>query len=343
VPGAETDKIKSVKVGESVTLDPGVIKNPDDVMMWYFTDIFIAGITRDRHKICKDVKCNSTDGSFRDRLKIDNQTGSLTITNIRMTDAGVYQIQIISRHHPHHSINSIKRFSITVIGASGVETDGVSAHVMEGDSVILHTDVNINQRDRIRWYFNKTLIAQVIGVQSKICAVAQCKERFRDRLQLDSHNGDLTVTHIRTTDSGVYKLQIIGRRVIQKIFDIAVRGVSAAERDEVKRKSVQEGESVILHTDVIKKPNHVMTWHFNDIHITEIPGDQSKICTDDQCNDADGRFRDKLEMNNQTGTLTITNIKTAHSGQYKLKAVHSISQRHRISIIRVKTFSVIVI
>uniref|UniRef100_A0A672M0P8 Ig-like domain-containing protein n=1 Tax=Sinocyclocheilus grahami TaxID=75366 RepID=A0A672M0P8_SINGR len=180
-----------------------------------------------------------------------------------------------------------------------VETDGMSAYVMEGDSVILHTDVKMNHQDRIRWYFNKTLIAQIIGVQSKICSTDQCKERFRNRLKLDSHTVDLTITNTRTTDSGVYKLQIIRRRVIHKIFNV---------QDKVKRKSVKEGESLTLHPGVIKNPNHVMT------------------------------FRDKLDMNSQTGSLTITNIRTTHSGQYKVKIVHSINHRHRISIISVKTF-----
>ncbi len=32
-------KRKSVKEGESVTLDPGVIKNPNDLMAWHFNDI----------------------------------------------------------------------------------------------------------------------------------------------------------------------------------------------------------------------------------------------------------------------------------------------------------------
>ncbi|XP_052445328.1 uncharacterized protein LOC127987073 [Carassius gibelio] len=338
VPGAETDKMKtkSVKEGESVTLDPDVIKSPDDVMTWHFNDELIAEITRDHQKICEDVKCNST-GRFRDRLKLDNQTGSLTITNITTTDAGVYELQINSCIQPHYSIISVKRFSLTVTDASGVETDGMTANVMEGDSVTLHTDVKMNHQDRIRWYCNKTLIAQIIGDQSKICTLDQCKERFRDRLKLDNHTSDLTITDIRTTDAGVYKLQIISRRVIHKIFNVAVHSVPANERDKVKSKSVMEGKSVTLHPGVIKNPNHVMTWHFSDIPIAEITRDQSKICSDDE------RFRDRLEMNNQTGSLTIMNIKTTHSGEYKVKIVHSISHRHRISIISIETFSVTVI
>ncbi len=113
--GAETDKTntKSAMEGESVTLDPGLEKNPNDSMTWFFNDILIAVITGDQSKICTDDQCRER---FRERLKLDNQTGSLTITNINSTDAGLYTLQNNSRIHPHHSIISIRRFSITVTG-----------------------------------------------------------------------------------------------------------------------------------------------------------------------------------------------------------------------------------
>ncbi|KAG1946377.1 hypothetical protein F2P79_013838 [Pimephales promelas] len=113
--------------------------------------------------------------------------------------------------------------------------------------------------------------------------------------------------------------------------------VSAAERDEVKRKSVKEGESVALHPGVIKKPSDVMMWYFNDTLIAEITGDQSQICTDDQCKE---RFRDRLKLDHQTGSLTITHTTNTHSGLYKLQMIFI---NRTFSITRVKRFSVSVI
>ncbi len=113
-------------------------------------------------------------------------------------------------------------------GASGVDTDGVI--LMKGDSVSLHTGVETNQQDRIRWYFNDTRIAQITGDLSKICTDVQCNngtERFRDRLKLDHQTGSLTITNTRTTDSGLYKLQISSSNINSaKRFSVTVHGES---------------------------------------------------------------------------------------------------------------------
>ncbi|XDV23569.1 hypothetical protein PO909_028097 [Leuciscus waleckii] len=240
---------------------------------------------------------------------------------------------------------------LLVHGASGADTDRVA--VMEGDSVTLHISVKQTQQEKIKWYFNDSCVAQMNGDPCKICADNQChddNERFRDRLKLDHQTGSLTITNISTTDAGLYKLLIFsGGSDSDKTFSVSVLGVSAAERGEVKRKSVKEGESVILDPGVIKHPNDLMTWYFNDILIAEITGNQSKTCTDDQCKGGDGRFRDRLKLDHQTGSLTIMNTRTTDTGLYKVEinsSSSSIRRRRRssnISISSFKSFSVAVI
>ncbi|XP_048038435.1 uncharacterized protein LOC125263482 [Megalobrama amblycephala] len=229
-----------------------------------------------------------------------------------------------------------------VFGVFGIDTDEES--VKEGDSVTLNTGVKVTQKHRIRWFFNGNRIAEIIGGQSRICTDDLCKERFRDRLKLDHQTGSLTIMNIRTTDSGEYKLQIIIDSSSFKIFIVNVTGVAAAQRDELK--TVKEGESVTLDPGATKNLNDVMTWYFNDILIAEITGDQSKICTDVQC---DERFRDRLKLDHQTGSLTIMKTRNTDSGEYKLEIISSrisIQRRRRrrsVSITSVKSFRVSVI
>ncbi|KAK9968930.1 hypothetical protein ABG768_027147, partial [Culter alburnus] len=82
----------SVLEGDSVTLNSDLTEmKDDDVIQWRFGNISIAeiNVTADRITVYDDV----LDGRFRDRLKLDNQTGSLTITNTRTEDTGLYELQ----------------------------------------------------------------------------------------------------------------------------------------------------------------------------------------------------------------------------------------------------------
>uniref|UniRef100_A0A8C1T6E8 Immunoglobulin domain-containing protein n=1 Tax=Cyprinus carpio TaxID=7962 RepID=A0A8C1T6E8_CYPCA len=323
--GVDTDIMSvSVMEGDSVTLHTGVETNQQDRIRWYFNDTRIAQITGDLSKTCTDVQCNKGTERFRDRLKLDNQTGSLTIMNITNTDSGLYKARM--------SNGIIKKFNVTVTGASGVDTDIMSVSVMEGDSVTLHTGVETNQQDRIRWYFGDTRIAQISGDFSKTCTDVQCNEgteRFRDRLKLDHQTGSLTIMNITNTDSGVYKAHM-SNDIIKK-FNVTVTGASGDDTD-IMSVSVMEGDSVTLHTGVETNQQDRIRWYFGDTRIAQITGDLRKICTDVQCNEGTERFRDRLKLDHQTGSLTIMNTGITDSGVYKLLMSNDI----------IKTFSVTV-
>ncbi|XDV23909.1 hypothetical protein PO909_028259, partial [Leuciscus waleckii] len=113
--------------GDSVTLNSGVQTNQQDRVRWYFNDTRIAQINRDQSKICTDVQCNEDTERFRDRLKLDHQTGSLTIMNITNTDSGVYKLKISSG-----SSDSEKTFNVTVhdVPGSGLSSGAVAGIVV---------------------------------------------------------------------------------------------------------------------------------------------------------------------------------------------------------------------
>uniref|UniRef100_A0A9J7YXU3 Immunoglobulin domain-containing protein n=1 Tax=Cyprinus carpio carpio TaxID=630221 RepID=A0A9J7YXU3_CYPCA len=105
----DTDTVKSVSVkeGDSVTLQINVTEiQTDDKIDWKFgtNKVLIVKIRAKTSKIF-----DGPDGRFRDRLKLENQTGSLIITDTRTTDSGLYEVKISSsRSEDTH------RFSVTV-------------------------------------------------------------------------------------------------------------------------------------------------------------------------------------------------------------------------------------
>ncbi len=83
-----------------------------------------------------------------------------------------------------------------------------------------------------------------------------------------------------------------------------------------------EGDSVTLHTNVTKlHKDDVIQWWYEDEDDKNLIAkiDKVKKNKPDVYDGADGRFRSKLVLDGQTGNLTIKDIRTIHSGLYKLK------------------------
>ncbi|KAG1941101.1 natural killer cell receptor 2B4-like [Pimephales promelas] len=93
---------------------------------------------------------------------------------------------------------------------------------MEGDSVSLNTDITeIQKDDYIVWMFGpqETRLAEIHNQMVKYFI----RERFRDRLQMDSQTGSLTIRNIRSDLTGLYKVQIISNRgTSYKRFNVTV-------------------------------------------------------------------------------------------------------------------------
>ncbi|XP_048054283.1 uncharacterized protein LOC125273065 isoform X2 [Megalobrama amblycephala] len=273
--GDEEDGVKreSVNEGDSVTLDTR-LREKFNHIKWRFGDSGSIIAESDRYE-----PSYRKDERFRDRLKLNHQTGSLTINNMRITDTGVYEIEI-----SHGTGTSTVTFIVTV-HVFGADGDGVKrVSVMEGDSVTLGPRLR-EKFNLIQWRLgdSESIIAEIDG--NKISYTDD--ERFRDRLKLNDQTGSLTINNMRITDSGVYHLEInYNTGTSNQKFNVTVYGSSVTElshgpvvaiafvvllvlsgvlyyyykiskrrrqNDEEKTESAKEGESVALKTDTEKQ------------------------------------------------------------------------------------------
>ncbi|KAK7169590.1 hypothetical protein R3I93_005540 [Phoxinus phoxinus] len=260
----------------------------------------------DRITVYDDV----LDGRFRDRLKLDNQTGSLTIINIRPEHAGDYSVQINGLRK--------RKFSVSVHG-------WVFVIVTEGISLSLNSDLTeIKDDDVIQWKFGlygDTLIAEINKRADRIAVYDDVLDgRFRDRLKLNNQTGSLTIPKMRTEQIGYYTLQINGVR--EKKFRVGIY-------ESVTSVSVKEGDSLSLNSDLTEiKDDDVIQWKYEETLIAEINKRADRIAVYDDV--LDGRFRNRLKLDTQTGSLTITKMRTEQIGYYYLQ----------INGVREKKFSV---
>jgi len=111
--------------------------------------------------------------------------------------------------------------------------------------------------------------------------------------------------------------------------------VFGAEINEKQSVSVMEGDSVTLHTGVteICKEDDVQ-WKFRDKKSLKAKMNKTKQTSYTFDDVPDERFRDRLKLDNQTGSLIITNTTTEHTGVYQLEinGVKMISKTFNVSV-----------
>ncbi|XP_048038498.1 uncharacterized protein LOC125263533 isoform X2 [Megalobrama amblycephala] len=126
--------------GDSVTLNIDVTESQKYLLIhWAFGSTRIAEINR-------LTQTNSTyegpDETFRNRLKLD-LTGSLTITNTRTTDSGLYRVTIISKETSYMSFNV--KVCETPQSTSSPERSSSSNFLVNNSTIIQTEDANITE------------------------------------------------------------------------------------------------------------------------------------------------------------------------------------------------------
>ncbi|XP_051978175.1 uncharacterized protein LOC127639895 isoform X2 [Xyrauchen texanus] len=356
--GDGIDEIKSVLVieGDSVTLHTDVSEMQRfDLIVWTFgpENIRIAQLRVSQISSIYDVD----DGRFRNRLLLNNKTGDLTITNIRIKHSGLYVLQTFG------GIDVLpKKFSINVFAHLPVPVIIRDSSQCSSSSkcVLVCSVVNVTQAT-LSWYKGNSLLSSIsvsdlnslslpLEVEYQENNIYSCVINNPIRNQTKHLNINevcqtcpvdnskkikeptVYIVLISTAATGIFVVLIF-----VTIFCISRKlkhqhGLNDDTQKSVKTVKAKEGESVTLNTGVTEINGFdLIQWKFGEMGtsittpFTAIG--RVKIRKNVTLNSLnEDKFSGRLQLDKETGYLTITNIKTTDSGLYKMKIKNNMSK-----------------
>ncbi|KAG1946381.1 T-cell surface antigen CD2-like [Pimephales promelas] len=172
----------SVMEGDSVTLNTGVTEiHEDDDIMWTFGDenSLIAKIKKKKQIFTTydDVP----DGRFRDRLKLDDQTGSLTITHTTTEHTGVYRLEITgaNKSPKTFSVSIYARLPVPVIISNSSQCSSSSSS--SNCSVVCSSSVLSVCDATLSWYAGMSVLSSISVCDLSISLSLPLEVEYQDK------------------------------------------------------------------------------------------------------------------------------------------------------------------
>ncbi|XP_058618033.1 natural killer cell receptor 2B4-like [Onychostoma macrolepis] len=151
----------SVTEGDSVTLytDVTEIHEGEDILWNYGAENSLIAKIRKKKLIFTTFE--GPDGRFRDRLKLDNQTGSLTITSITTEHAGLYEVKISGAKitSKTFSVSVFARLLVPVISRNSSQCSSSSSSSQQNCSLLCSV-VNVGHVT-LSWYKGHSLLSSI--------------------------------------------------------------------------------------------------------------------------------------------------------------------------------------
>ncbi|KAI2644058.1 Natural killer cell receptor 2B4 [Labeo rohita] len=170
----------SVMEGDSVTLytDESELREGYDILWKYGAENTIAKIKKKKQIASK---YNDNDVRFRDRLKLDNQTGSLTITNITTQHAGYYQLEISGANLALKTFNVsvYARLPVPVISSYSSNCSSSSSSSQQNCSLLCSV-LNVSDVS-LSWYKGNSLLSSISVSDLSISLSLPLEVEYQDK------------------------------------------------------------------------------------------------------------------------------------------------------------------
>ncbi|XP_058616360.1 SLAM family member 9-like [Onychostoma macrolepis] len=176
----DADAVESVSVleGDSVALNSGFTEMmDDDLILWRFgaenTLIAQINVLAGSITVYKDV----LDERFRDRLKLDDQTGSLIITNTRTEHTGLYKL-LTNSVSKSFSLTVYARLPVPVISSNSSQCSSSSSS--SSYCSLLCSVVNVGHVT-LSWYKGNSLLSSISVSDLSISLSLPLEVEYQDK------------------------------------------------------------------------------------------------------------------------------------------------------------------
>uniref|UniRef100_A0A8C2EBS3 Ig-like domain-containing protein n=1 Tax=Cyprinus carpio TaxID=7962 RepID=A0A8C2EBS3_CYPCA len=156
----------SVMEGDLVTLnslnsDLTDIREGDDILWKFGAEKSLIAKMNKKRKIFSTH--NAPDERFRDRVKLDNQTGSLTITNITTEHAGLYELEISGAKLTSKTFNVsvYTHLPVPVISSNSSQCSSSSSSSSSQQNCSLVCSVVNVGHVTLSWYKGNSLLSSI--------------------------------------------------------------------------------------------------------------------------------------------------------------------------------------
>ncbi|ROI62527.1 CD48 antigen [Anabarilius grahami] len=164
---------------------------------------------------------------FKDITTVDEKTGQITITNLKVEHSGVYTIDINSKEQQ-------QRFTLTVM------SEGVKKAV--GDQVSFRPDNFVPPVTSIIWKHRNTDGILVKAIEWDEGEILIPNPRFKDITAVDEKTGQITITNLKVEHSGVYTIDIDSKEHEQR-FNMTV--MKRIPKPVIKTQKIKDNPDVV--------------------------------------------------------------------------------------------------